>query len=70
MIGPVIKVWTWAAVVVKLKAHYWNKTHKITGTARASGSHLVTLATQEAKIRRIAVRSQPWANSSQDSISK
>jgi hypothetical protein len=30
----------------------------------------VFLATQEAEIRRIVVRSQPWANSSRDSISK
>jgi hypothetical protein len=30
----------------------------------------VILATQEAEIRRIVVRSQPWANSSQDPISK
>jgi hypothetical protein len=27
---------------------------------------LVTLATQEAEIRRITVQGQPWANSSQD----
>jgi hypothetical protein len=30
----------------------------------------VTLATQEAEIRRIKVQSQPQANSSRDSISK
>jgi hypothetical protein len=30
----------------------------------------VILATQEAEIRRITVRSQPRANSSQDAISK
>jgi hypothetical protein len=35
----------------------------------ASGSHVI-LATQEAEIRRIAVRSQPWANSLQDPILK
>jgi hypothetical protein len=31
--------------------------------------HTVILATQEAEIRRIVVRSQPWANSSQDPVS-
>jgi hypothetical protein len=31
---------------------------------------LVILATQEAQIRRIAVQSQPWANSLQDPLSK
>jgi hypothetical protein len=30
----------------------------------------VILATQEAEIRRITVRSQPWANSSRDPILK
>jgi hypothetical protein len=30
----------------------------------------VILATKEAEIRRIAVQSQPWANSSRDPISK
>jgi hypothetical protein len=30
----------------------------------------VILTTQETEIRRITVRSQPWANSSQDPISK
>jgi hypothetical protein len=30
----------------------------------------VILATQEAEIRRIAVQSQPWANSSRELISK
>jgi hypothetical protein len=30
----------------------------------------VILATEEAEIRRIMVGSQPWANSSQDPISK
>jgi hypothetical protein len=30
----------------------------------------VILATQEAEIRRIAVRSQSWANTSRDPISK
>jgi hypothetical protein len=30
----------------------------------------ITLATQEAEIRRSAVQSQPWANSSKDPILK
>jgi hypothetical protein len=30
----------------------------------------IILATQEEEIRRIMVQSQPWANSSQDPISK
>jgi hypothetical protein len=43
-----------------------SKTH----LRRYSGSNPVILATQEAEIRRMAVRSQPQANNSQDPISE
>jgi hypothetical protein len=38
--------------------------------SRRWGITLIILATKEADMRRIAVQSQSWANSSQDSISK
>jgi hypothetical protein len=43
---------------------------KVRRIARYCGVTPIILATQEAEIRRIVVRSQPGANSSQDPISK
>jgi uncharacterized protein (DUF305 family) len=43
---------------------------EMTSSVRCQWLTPVILATQEAEIRRMEVRSQPWANSSRDPIKK
>jgi hypothetical protein len=48
----------------------WKFKIKILKWARHRWLTPIILATQKAEIRRMAIQSQPWANSSRDPISK